>query len=179
MFRKIANQQLVYWIGTLVILIDQYIKVLVRANMPVGSIWAPSPEIAPYFRFLHIENSGAAFGMFQSGGVIFGAIAVVVSIVIAYYAARLPEGQWALRVALGLQLGGAIGNLIDRVVNGPVTDFFNLMSMWNTPIFNVADLSITTGVIVLVLLMWDESRHAKPNAPAEVATENGGTAGQG
>ncbi|MBL8046435.1 MAG: signal peptidase II [Anaerolineales bacterium] len=165
MFKKIANQQLVYWIGALVILIDQYIKVLVRANMPVGSIWAPTPEIAPFFRFLHIENNGAAFGMFQSGGVIFGAIAVVVSIVIAYYAARLPEGQWALRVALGLQLGGALGNLIDRVVNGPVTDFFNLMSMWNTPIFNVADLSITTGVVVLVLLMWNESRHAPKTEP--------------
>lgn len=161
MFKKIANQQLVFWIAALIILIDQYIKILVRANLPVGSVWAPSPELAPFFRLVHIENSGAAFGMFQSGGTVFGVIAVVVSIVIAYYAARLPEGQWALRVALGLQLGGALGNLVDRIINGPVTDFFNLMSMWNTPIFNVADLSITTGVLVLVLLMWGESRGAK------------------
>jgi len=174
MFKKFANLTLVYWVGAFIVLIDQYVKSLVRANMPIGSVWAPSPEIAPFFRLVHIENNGAAFGMFQSGGTVFGVIAVVVSIVIAYYAARLPEGQWALRVALGLQLGGALGNLVDRVINGPVTDFFNLMSMWNTPIFNVADLSITTGVIMLVLLMWNEGRHAPTAAPAEVAAENGG-----
>lgn len=165
MFRKLINQSLVFWIAGLVILIDQYVKYLVRANLPVGEVYSLAPGLDPYFRLLHIENTGAAFGMFQSAGTIFAVIAVIVSVVISYYALRLPDGQWALRVVLGLQLGGALGNLVDRVVNGPVTDFFNLLSLLNTPIFNIADLSITLGVIALLLMMWAEARQSKTKAP--------------
>jgi signal peptidase II len=164
MLKKLVNQSLVFWIGGLVIVVDQYTKYLVRSTLAVGESWSPAPGMGPVFRLLHIENNGAACGMFQSGGLVFTLVAIVVSVVIVYYAARLPEGQWALRVVLGLQLGGAIGNLIDRLVNGPVTDFFNLLSLLNTPIFNVADLSITLGVIFLVLMMWRESREAKHKA---------------
>jgi signal peptidase II len=164
MLKRLVNQSLVFWIAGLVILIDQYTKYLVRSTLAVGEGWSPAPGLEPYFRLFHIENTGAAFGMFQSGGIVFTVVAIVVSIVIVYYAARLPEGHWLLRAALGLQLGGAIGNLIDRLVNGPVTDFFNLLSLINTPIFNVADLSITLGVIFLVLLMWHDSRTARRKA---------------
>lgn len=168
MLRKMLNQSWVYWVAALVILIDQYTKFMVRENLPVGAVWMPLDWLAPYFRLVHIENTGAAFGMFPAGGQVFSVIAVVVSAVIIYYAARLPAGHWALRTTLGLQLGGAIGNLIDRLVKGPVTDFFNVFSIWNTPVFNVADLSITTGVLVLIVLMWREARQ-KPVAE-EVAT---------
>ncbi|MGQ0601419.1 MAG: signal peptidase II [Anaerolineales bacterium] len=161
MTKKVINQSVVFWVAGLVILIDQYTKYLVRSNLAVGEQWMPIEGLAPYFRLLYIENNGAAFGMFQSGGTVFTIVAILVSAVIVYYAARLGDGQWLLRFVLGLQLGGAIGNLIDRLVNGPVTDFFNVLGFLNTPIFNVADLSITTGVILLVLLMWRESREAK------------------
>ncbi len=161
---KLINQSILFWVAGLVILIDQVTKHMVRENMPVGSMWAFSPESAPFFRLLHIENNGAAFGMFQQSGVVFSGIAIVVSVVIVYYGLRLPEGQWLLRLILGLQLGGALGNLIDRLVRGPVTDFFNVMALWNTPIFNVADLSITIGVILLLALMLTERRPA--SAPA-------------
>ncbi len=163
---KLVNQSILFWVAGLVILIDQITKHLVREAMPVGSTWAFSPESAWLFRLLHIENNGAAFGMFQQGGVVFSLIAIIVSGVIVYYGLRLPEGQWLLRVILGLQLGGALGNLIDRLVRGPVTDFFNVMAVWNTPIFNVADLSITTGVILLLALMLTE-RRATPAPSAE------------
>lgn len=171
MTKKVINQSIVFWVAGLVILIDQYTKYLVRANLAVGEQWMPIEGLAPYFRLIHIENNGAAFGIFQSGGTIFTVVAIIVSAVIIYYAMRLGEGQWLLRFVLGLQLGGAIGNLIDRLVNGPVTDFFNLLGFLNTPIFNVADLSITTGVIVLVLLMWRESREAKahPRPPETIS----------
>ncbi|MBP7692353.1 MAG: signal peptidase II [Anaerolineales bacterium] len=164
MFKRLLNHSLVFWIAGLVILIDQYAKYLVRANLAVGEIYVPAPGWEPYFRLVHIENSGAAFGIFQNGGLVFTVVAIVVSLVISYYATRLPEGQWALRATLGLQLGGALGNLVDRLVNGPVTDFFQLVSALNTPIFNVADLSITTGVVVLVLMMLGESRGRQPQA---------------
>jgi signal peptidase II len=170
MTKKIFAQSVPFWVAGLVILIDQYIKYLVRANLAVGEQWEPIQGLGPYFRLLHIENNGAAFGMFQSGGMLFTVIAVVVSAIIIYYAARLEDGQWSLRFVLGLMLGGAIGNLIDRLVNGPVTDFFNVLGFLNTPIFNIADLSITIGVIVLVLLMWRESREAKPTPSAPVSS---------
>jgi signal peptidase II len=164
MLKRLVNQSLVFWIAGLLVLIDQYSKYLVRSLLDVGETWSPAPGLDPFFRLLHIENNGAAFGMFQTGGTLFAVAAVIVSVVIVYYTLRLPPGQWALRGALGLQLGGALGNLIDRVVSGPVTDFFNVLSVLNTPIFNVADLSITLGVIALVLLMWRESREAKQKA---------------
>jgi signal peptidase II len=164
MARRIVNQSVVYWIAGLVILLDQYTKYLVRANLALGEAWSPFDWLAPILNIVHIENSGAAFGMFQSGGLIFTVIAIVVSVVIIYYSVRLPEGQWALRIVLGLQLGGALGNLVDRLMFGPVTDFISLLGILHTPVFNLSDLSITLGVILLVLLMWGEARHANRNA---------------
>jgi len=171
MLKRVLNRSWVYWVAALVVLIDQYTKFLVRENLPVGAVWMPLAWLAPYFRLVHIENTGAAFGMFPAGGQVFSVIAVVVSAVIIYYAARLPAEQWLLRTTLGLQLGGAIGNLIDRLVKGPVTDFFNVFSLWNTPIFNVADLSITTGVIVLLVLMWRDARRKPALVEATAAPE--------
>ncbi|MCS6910026.1 MAG: signal peptidase II [Anaerolineales bacterium] len=171
MLEKVLNRSWVYWVAALVILMDQYTKFLVRQNLPVGAAWMPLEWLAPYFRLVHIENTGAAFGMFPAGGQVFSVIAVVVSAVIIYYATRLPPGHWALRTTLGLQLGGAIGNLIDRLVKGPVTDFFNVLSLWNTPVFNVADLSITTGVLVLIVLMWRDSRRSPASVEATAAPE--------
>jgi signal peptidase II len=160
--KRIVNQTVVYWIGALVILLDQYTKHLVRTRLALNESWSPWPWLAPYARVLHIQNTGAAFGMFKEAGLIFTLIAVVVSAVIVYYARRVPHGQWWLRLALGLQLGGAIGNLIDRLVFGTVTDFVSLGAF---AIFNVADASISTGVALLALLMFIESRAEKKNLP--------------
>jgi signal peptidase II len=168
MIKKTLNHVAVYWIGGLVILVDQLAKHWVRTSLAVNESWNPLPWLAPYARILHIQNSGAAFGMFQSGGLIFTVVALVVSAVIIYYAARLPEGQWPLRIALGLQLGGALGNLVDRLVFGPVTDFF---SIWVFPIFNVSDLGITSGIILLILLMWRDSRRRRPLADGPTAAD--------
>lgn len=165
MFKRLVNHSLVFWVAGLVILVDQASKYLVRARLAVNEALSLAPGLDPYFRLVHIENTGAAFGMFQSGGLVFTVVAVLVSGVIIYYALRLPEGHWGLRLTLGLQLGGAIGNLIDRLVNGPVTDFFNLLGALNTPVFNVADLSITIGVIVLVLQMGAEARAGRQGRP--------------
>jgi len=97
--------------------------------------------------------------MFKQAGGIFTLIAIIVTAAIVYYYPRIPEGQIGIRAALGLQLGGAVGNLIDRLLFGTVTDFifFHWRDALNAPIFNLADLSITSGVIVLALLMWRES----------------------
>lgn len=176
MAKRVLNSTLVYLLGAAVILADQYTKHVVRGALAVNESWSPWPWLAPYARILHINNTGAAFGMFKSGGSIFTVIAVVVALVIVYYARQLPPGQWWMRVALGLQLGGALGNLVDRLVFGPVTDFISLGTF---AIFNVADASISTGVALLVLLMaWEaraERRAAAAAPPPADALDAGGT----
>lgn len=134
-----------------VILLDQWTKDLVRTNLAFGEQWMPWAWLAPYARILNWRNTGAAFGLFQEGGGIFTILAIAVAIMIIYYFPRIQRGDWSLRLAMGLQLGGAVGNLIDRLQHGYVTDFISISSF---PVFNVADASITLGVVILLLSIW-------------------------
>jgi signal peptidase II len=131
--------------------------------MPLNVPWNPLDWLAPYARILYIQNTGAAFGLFKEAGLFFTVVAVVVSVVIVTYTQRLPAGHWWMRIALGMQLGGAIGNLVDRLVFHTVTDF---ISLGNFAIFNVADASISLGVALLALIMWLEARHDREPSPS-------------
>lgn len=144
---------LIYLTAALVILIDQLTKAWVRANLAIGESYEIIPGQSAWVQLLHIQNTGAAFGMFQAGGLIFTIVAIVVSIAIVYYSFRMQGDVWALRLILGLQLGGALGNLVDRLTIGTVTDFISFFAIWNAPIFNVADASITIGVALMILAM--------------------------
>jgi signal peptidase II len=170
---KTLQHLLIIAIASAVIILDQITKAYIRTNLALYDQFAPIPALSDFLTIIHTSNTGAAFGMFKAGGGIFTVIAVIVVAVILYYYPRIPEGQIGIRVALGLQLGGAIGNLIDRLLYGTVTDFvfFHWYDQFNAPIFNVADLSITSGVIVLALLMIIEGRDekAKPVSPPEAA----------
>ncbi len=151
-----------YWllltIASIIIIIDQITKAIVRANIPFGMSWMPIDWLAPYFRFVNWENHGAAFGMFQEGGIFFGIMAVVVSVFIILYFPKIPQNELLIRSALSMQMGGAIGNLIDRIQFGPVTDF---ISVGQFPVFNVADASITVGVGLLIFALWLSERKEK------------------
>ncbi len=150
-----------------VLLLDQASKYLVETRLPLYGVWAPIPAIEPFFRFLHTTNTGMAFGLFQQGGTILAIVAVIVSGVIVYFNHTLPGNERLLRVALGLQLGGVLGNLIDRVRQGHVTDFFDF-GPW--PVFNIADLALVTGVVILAYVMLTEGRRqssaASPSSSA-------------
>lgn len=159
--KKLLNYGLVYVLAGLIVLGDQYTKHLVRTHLAINETWNPWPGMMQYFRVLHIQNTGAAFGLFKDGNLVFTIIAIVVSLVIIVYAQRLPHGQWLMRIALGMQLGGALGNLVDRLTFGTVTDF---ISVGNFAIFNIADASISTGVAFLALLMFLESRNERGQA---------------
>jgi signal peptidase II len=144
--------------GTVVAL-DQWTKWLVREHLFLGSSWLPQgwEWLSPYARIVNWNNSGAAFGMFQNGSLIFTILAFVVIAAILYYYPRVEADDWPLRLAMGLQMGGALGNLIDRLtLGGSVTDF---ISIGTFPVFNIADSSITIGVIVLILGVWWKERH--------------------
>lgn len=145
-------------VAAIVIVVDHVSKLYVESWLPLNHSWAPFPEIAHLFRFTHVTNTGAAFGLFPGGSLFFTVIATIVGVFIIYYNYQLPAGQRLLRIALGLQLGGALGNLIDRLRLGHVTDFLDF-GPW--PVFNLADTSIVAGVILLGFLMLQEQREMR------------------
>ena len=157
-----------------VLLADQLTKYLVETRIPLYGVWAPIPALEGIFRIVHTTNTGAVFGLFQGTGMFFAALAVVVAGAIVYFNLTLPGNQWAIRVALGLQLGGALGNLIDRLRQGHVTDFVDTGPWF---IWNLADLAITSGVILFAFAYWREIRReeaakrAADQAKAASATE--------
>jgi signal peptidase II len=158
--RYVRNYVLLFGLAGVVIALDQWTKWLVRTNLPFEATWLPKwlSWLSPYARVVNWSNSGAAFGSFQNGGPIFSVLAIVVIAAIVYYFPRVDERDWTLRLAMGLQLGGAAGNLIDRLVSGKVTDF---ISIGNFPVFNVADSSISIGVLILLLGVWIKERKDK------------------
>jgi signal peptidase II len=145
-------------IAGLIVILDQWSKTLVRQSLSVGETWMPLDWLEPYVRVVNWHNTGAAFGIFQKGGLIFTILAIVVTIFILYYFPQVPRKDWPLRVAMGMQLGGALGNLTDRLRFGAVTDF---ISVGKFPVFNVADSSISVGVAVLIVGVWISERKAK------------------
>ena len=154
-------------IAGVVVLLDQYTKSLVRANLEFYETWAPWPWLMDYARIVHIENSGAAFGMFQQLSGVFTVLPFIVSGAILYYFPKIPRSDWLIRLALSLQLGGAIGNLIDRLTRKFVTDF---ISLGNFAVFNVADGAISVGTAILILGIWLNERK-KAASSSESKTE--------
>jgi len=150
--------------AAIILLIDQATKSMVRANLALTESWTPWEWLAPYFRIVHWKNLGAAFGMLPGLSDVFTVLAIIVAGAILYYFPQVPRDDWLLRLAMGLQFGGALGNLYDRLTIGWVTDF---ISIWIIPVFNVADLCITTGVVVLLLSVWLKERKqpSKPELP--------------
>lgn len=153
----LAQRLILVLVAATVILGDQISKWLIEHQLPLNTSWAPLPEYAHLFRITHVSNTGAAFGLFPSGSLLFTVIAALVAVVILFYNFQLTDGYRLLRVALGLQLGGALGNLIDRLRIGHVTDFLDF-GPW--PVFNLADTAIVAGVLLLALLMLQEERAA-------------------
>ncbi len=156
-------------VAALAILADQVSKAYVVRHLGLHESWAPVSALEQVFRFTHVHNTGAAFGLFPQGGAVFLVIAVIVSAVILYYYRQVPSGGWLIRLALGLQLGGALGNVIDRVRLGYVVDF---LDAWRWPVFNVADSCIVIGVGLLMLLMLREERRERREAAADEASES-------
>jgi signal peptidase II len=158
-------------IAALVLLVDQVSKQLIMNALPEGQSWEVVPWLSPVLYLTHVTNSGAAFGLFPKLGGVFIVVATMVVVAIILYYRYLTEGQWLLRLALGLQLGGALGNLIDRLRYGFVVDFLDL-NFWplqNWPVFNFADTAIVSGVALLALSMLIEEfqeRNGRAEQPA-------------
>jgi signal peptidase II len=162
-------------VAGVVITLDKLTKDWVRHTIPLNSYTIPIPSLGKYLVFEHVNNHGAAFGILQNQGYLFIGIAIIVAIAILIYARYLPLDQWFVRVLLGLQLGGAIGNVLDRINQGFVTDFIKMgiPGRYYWPNYNIADTSIVAGVIALgAYIMWDDMRKQREIHADQPISEN-------
>ena len=136
------------WVVMLLAVVsDQATKWLVINNLAVGE----SLPTTGFFRFTHAWNTGTAFSLFEGQGDILTWVSLVAVAVLTWIYRSINEPPWMLRVAFGLQFGGAIGNITDRFRLGHVTDFIDV-GPW--PIFNIADSSIVVGIGLLIFYFW-------------------------
>ena len=158
-----ARPDIVFFLiaGT-VFLLDQVTKIVVRATLAPHEAW---PDAGWMLNIVNVSNSGAAFGILQGQTTFLIATSLLGVAAIVFYYLFPPLEHGLLRIALGLQLGGAAGNLIDRIRTGEVTDFVNFDFF---PAFNVADASISIGVATILwfLLMVEGERFRhRPDSP--------------
>jgi len=157
------QRHLEFWLPPLVVVLDQISKAMVRALLPVHDSVTVIPGLVD---FTHVLNSGAAFGILD--GAYFPAKTAVIAIIataalvgVGVYAYSLGHHQLMARVGLALIIGGAAGNLIDRIIAGSVVDFVDVY--WHTHhfwAFNVADSAISIGVAIMILDMLGAGPHA-------------------
>ncbi|MDD5578637.1 MAG: signal peptidase II [Methylobacter sp.] len=139
------------WLSLLTLILDQGSKLAVDKSMQLYQ----SIPVIPYFNLTYVHNTGAAFSFLSEAGGwqrwFFAGLALVISVVITIWLVRLKSHETLLAVALALVLGGAAGNLIDRLAYGYVIDFLDVYYQdWHWPAFNIADSAITLGVILML-----------------------------
>src|SRR6266853_4425144 len=160
--RPLRTRRLEVWLPIIVVLLDQLTKALVRAMVPEHASVTMIPGLMDV---IHIRNAGAAFGIlntveFPLKTVVIAVIATAALIGVGMYAASLAHHQLVARTGLALIIGGAAGNLVDRIAAGSVVDFVDVY--WRTYhfwAFNVADSAITIGVVIMILDMMDVGAH--------------------
>lgn len=141
-----------YSLAVLIVVLDQLTKQWVSSSFSYGE----SLELLPFLNLTLVHNMGAAFSFLSDAGGwqrwFFAIVSLIVSVVLIFWLSRLPARQYLLATALALVLGGAIGNLWDRVFLGYVVDFIDIFyQKHHWPAFNIADTSITVGAILLIL----------------------------
>jgi len=151
------------WVAILVLLADRVSKSAAERLLGDGTVI----DLLPVLDLRLAYNTGAAFSLLEDAGgwqqILFSMIGLGVSIFILWYLRRLQREQWALALGMSLILGGAMGNLYDRLTTGKVVDFIHVF--WQNhhfPIFNLADSAITLGAILLIVdaLYYEGKRHA-------------------
>ena len=139
---------LIFSIAFLTLLLDHITKFFVTRNLEMNE---SMPIIQNVFHLTYITNTGTAFGLFKGVNLVFVAFSVAVVVAVLYSIKQIKENEKSTQIAVGLLLGGALGNLMDRLVHGFVIDFLDFR-IW--PVFNVADSAISVSVVMLVVLLW-------------------------
>jgi signal peptidase II len=163
-----------------IIVIDQIVKAWIVGDHldPTGRAVAnfqlntPTQVLGDTVRIWFIHNSGALFGLFRDQAAVFAALSVgVVALIIWYHGHAMHTNGWLATVALGLLLGGAVGNLIDRIRIGYVIDFVDMgIGNWRFYTYNVADSAISTSLLLLIVMaLWPRGRIEVPATPGTSA----------
>lgn len=159
-----------YLIALFVILLDQITKWLIVSRMELGE------SIQIIDKILYItshRNRGAAWGILQGQMWFFYVITLIVIVGIIIYIQRAAKDKWLMGLSLGLMLGGAIGNFIDRVIRKEVVDFIHTFIFgYNFPVFNIADSALVIGVILLMIQMFRDERETKEKTYGENGTHH-------
>ena len=135
-------------IGILVFIIDQLVKHLVVSTMHLGQ---SLPVIKGIFHITYVLNPGAAFGMLEHQRWFFIVVALAAVLLGVFFYRKLQQESILMRSGAGLLLGGAVGNLADRIQSGLVVDFLDFR-VW--PVFNIADIAICAGAGILIYDIW-------------------------
>lgn len=178
MLHRFRKWLILLGVAALTLIADRISKTIIADNLTLYQPWhPPAPFLRRILSLTYTTNTGAAFGLFPDHGTLFIIVAVVVITAIIFYYYHLPAGYGLARFALGLQLGGALGNLIDRVRQGYVVDFvdLNFWPLQNWPVFNLADSAIVVGVGLLALTMLREDLADQDN---EVGTSESDAASE-
>lgn len=158
-----------------VLLLDQVTKFLVMRSIPFE---ASIPIVGDFVRFTHIRNRGVAFGLLSDQGIPFAFVSLAAMLLIVLSLRRVPRDARALRLSLAAILGGASGNLIDRVRFREVVDFIEVgVGKLRWPVFNVADMAVTTGVFLFIavsLLGRRDKVALAESEPAGAQADEGG-----
>ncbi len=147
------------WLSVIVVVLDQVTKVLVVQNFQ----YQESIAVLPLFNLTHVHNYGAAFSFLSDAGGwqrwMFAGLATLVSLVIVIWIKKLDTSERFTALGLALVLGGAIGNLVDRIYYGYVIDFLDFyLGKNHWPAFNVADIAISLGVVALIILSFFDKK---------------------
>jgi signal peptidase II len=165
MKNTLSIKMTLFIIGFMVIL-DQVSKYVIKTQMV---LFDSKPILGTFFQITYVENEGAAFGVQLGSPILFLILSIIAAILVFYYLIRMHDKNWLPQLALAFIAAGAIGNLSDRLIHGKVVDFFDVeffdisipsfkffgwtlsgYSMTRWPVFNIADIAITCGMIMIL-----------------------------
>ena len=151
-----------------ILLLDQLTKILVRSQIEPMHTLGPWNLLGVDLYLVHMPNTGMMMGLLQGAGLVITIIGLVVSGIIIYYFPQVPPHNLVARLGMGLLLGGILGNLIDRIFVGYITDFILIGSL---PVFNLADICVYAGVSLLAISVLKDARKKSPDHP-EIADQS-------
>jgi len=150
------NREYIYKITSIVLIIDQIIKLLINNNM---KLYQQIKIIPNFFTIFYVKNTGAAFSILEDSTIFLTIISVVFIVILDRMIKKEKKFTKLSAISLGMIMGGIFGNLIDRIIHHAVIDYlsFKIIS-YEFPVFNVADIGITVGVVLLIIDMFLEKK---------------------
>lgn len=150
------SRENIYKITAIILMLDQFIKILVNRYMDLGS----SIKIIPnFFSLFYLKNTGAAFSILEDSTILLVIISAIVIVLLDRYIKKEKNFTKLSEVGLGLIMGGIFGNLIDRIIHHGVIDYLSFRIFnYNFPVFNLADMTIVIGVGLLLISMILDTR---------------------